>query len=234
MADISITCQKCNAVTTVSEFVDSAHLKCHACGAQLEKPGGLEQAAKRVATKGSEKPPVKKHNLRLAKREETTSSTGIESSLKDIINPENHADRSDLELRPEAKTKAGVNHAVLAFILFLILGGAMGYLRYGHVLPQNILDYSVQYSWIAVLVLHFIIVIKAMADSIMQGILCLLVPGYSLYYLFGVTDEFYLRAIVAGLLVGIGQDAALQLKEHAGWLASIANDFISSGGGDIR
>jgi hypothetical protein len=68
----------------------------------------------------------------------------------------------------------------------------------------------------------------------LQGILCLFIPGYSFYYLFGVTDEFYLRAIVAGLLVGIGQDAAIQLKEHAGHITGAVNDFISGGGGKIR
>ena len=78
------------------------------------------------------------------------------------------------------------------------------------------------------------LVIKAMSDSMMQGILCLFIPGYSFYYLFLVTDEFYLRAIVAALLVGIGQDAAIELQAHAADIAKSINHFMASGGGDIR
>lgn len=237
MADISITCPKCGAVTTVSEFVDAAKLKCISCGAQLEKPGGLEQAAKQAAA--ASKTPTVKHNLRLAKRrreeeggDDAKSSEG--SSLENIIAKPDAEQEDKLGLRPEVKEKKGVNHAILAGLLFLVLGGGMGYLRYGNVLPPNIMQMSADYAWLVVIGINILITLKAMTDSMMQGILCLFIPGYSFYYLFGVTDEFYLRAIVAGLLVGIGQDAAIQLKEHAGQIFGTISHFISSGGGDIR
>jgi len=242
MADISITCPKCNSVTIASEFVDDANLKCTSCGAMLEKPGALEQAAKNgAASVGITKPAVK-HSLRLAKdrkvydKPEDAGDAAEVKSLKDIIaQTESSGGKGKLELRPEVKVKTSkINHAVVAGFLFLVLGGGMGYLRYGGVLPDNIMEMSVQYSWIVFLVFHFMIVLKAMTDNMMQGILSLLVPGYSLYYLFSISDDFYLRAILAGVLVGIGEDAALMLKEHAGTLTGIVNGFIAGGGGDIR
>jgi hypothetical protein len=236
MADLSITCTKCKAVTVVSEFVDEAHLKCSECGAALEKPGALEQAALSSAKNAAA--PLPRSKLRLRKNTETDplqeDATPDDSAIKNIIQAADEDAQDSLDLRPEVKSGGGVPHALLAGLIFLVLGGALGYLRYGGVLPEKYLTYSVEYAWIAALVIHFLIVIKAMTENMMQGILSLLIPGYSLYYLFGVSDSFYLRAVVGALLIGIGQDAAVMLREHAGHIAGIVNGFIAGGGGDIR
>ena len=42
--------------------------------------------------------------------------------------------------------------------------------------------------------------------------LCLLVPFYSIYYLFMVCDAFYIRALAASLLLVFGVDAVIFLK----------------------
>ena len=110
----------------------------------------------------------------------------------------------------------------------------MGYLRYGGGLPPEYLALAAEYSWIVFMAFHIIVVLKAMTDGMMQGILCLLVPGYSLFYIFAVSDDFYLRAVFGGLLIGIGQDSAIKINMYASQLADVAHGFIAEGGGDIR
>lgn len=240
MADINITCDKCSKETTISEFVDDSNLKCHSCGEALEKPGGLIQAAIKDKASASDdmSPTPSKSKLRVARRKKTTAITEEEgqASLKQIVaQTEDENEEGSLTLRPKVKVKKkGTNHIILSGLLFLVLGCGTGYLRYRADLPQNILDLSIQYSWIVFLAFQGMITIKAMTDNIMQGILCLLIPGYFLFYLFAISDNFYLRAVLAGLLVGIGQDAAAELKIQAGYIAKIASDFIESGGGDIN
>jgi hypothetical protein len=235
MADLSLKCPKCDKITVVSEFVDEAHLKCANCGDFLEKPGALEQ----VALSGSQPPPPPLTRSKLRLRKDSKPAVADDnkedesSGLDAIIKGANAIDDDSLELRPEAKASRGVNHAILAGLLFLVLGAGMGYLRYGHVLPQQYLDYSVKYAWIAALVINFAIVTKALTENMMQGILCLLIPGYSLYYLFGIADGFYMRAIVGAILIGIGQDAAAGIKEHMGFVTGKISSFISSGGGGV-
>ena len=238
MADISITCQKCGTKTTISEFADDSNLKCNSCNEALEKPGGLVQDATKHKTADIVAPIPSKSKLRVVRRKKKTAEAESQSSLKNIVEEaeSNNDETGDkLKLRPKVKAKkSGINHTILAGLLFLVLGVGSGYLRYGDLLPDNIIVLSVQYSWIVFLVFNVMITLKAMTDNIMQGILCLLIPGYSLFYLFAISDNFYLRATVAGILIGIGQDAAVELKVRAGAIAAVANEFIASGGGDIR
>jgi len=238
VADIEITCPNCATVTTISEFVDDAKLQCRSCGAHLEKPGALAQAAKCEGTPVSPPPPTQS-GLRLAKRQREYTAPPTDegdNALKAIVEaPATQGQTVPLELRPEIKDDTRrINHAAIAAALFVVLGGAMGYLRYGNILPEDILALTVEYSWIAFVAFHAMIVLKAMTDNIMQGILCLLVPGYSLFYIFTISDDFYLRAALAGLLVGIGQDTSIKLTAYASTITQIVNGFIAEGGGSIR
>ncbi len=240
MADINITCHKCQTETTISEFVDDTNLKCRSCGVTLEKPGGLIQAAtKDSSTKDTTTIKVKS-KLRVARRKKEPTITEEEgqASLKYIVNQsknDNENNDKKVTLRPKVKAKKSlINHTIIAGLLFLVLGGTLGYLRYGEVLPDKYLNMSAQYAWIVFLAFHGMITIKALSDNMLQGILCLLVPGYSLFYIFAISDNFYLRAIFAGLLIGIAEDAATEIKARATIIADGASKFISSGGGDVR
>jgi len=95
----------------------------------------------------------------------------------------------------------------LSWLVFVILGGALGYLRYGDFLEPDELALMIKYGPYALLIVHIIIVVAAFNDSVFQGILCLLIPFYSFYYLFIVSDLFMLRAITGALIVGSGLDA---------------------------
>ena len=120
-----------------------------------------------------------------------------------------------------------------AWIVFVVLGGAMWYLRYQPFLKPDQLEMMKTYGPFAVIGLHVVITLTAFQDSVFQGILCMLVPFYSLYYVFLVTDAFYLRAVGAALLIGVGVDSALFFQGLANeWIAR-ASDWIASGGGKM-
>ncbi len=130
---------------------------------------------------------------------------------------------------PRAKPSAylpGRFQRMAPWLLFLVLGAATGLLRYGAYYPPAT-DLLRIYGPYAAGALHVVITVLAFQDTIFSGMLCLVIPGYSLYYLFAVTDRHLLRAAAAGLLVGIAEDSLvfyqdLALSIHhtvASWIA---------------
>jgi hypothetical protein len=125
-----------------------------------------------------------------------------------------------------------INRPILGWAVFVILGGVSGYLRYGKVLSGQHLSLMQTAAPYVVLGLHVAVVLQAFKDSVYQGILCVLIPPYSVYYLFMISDDFALRGVVAGLLVGLGQDAGLTYAELFRKSTAAIQGFISSGGGE--
>ena len=93
------------------------------------------------------------------------------------------------------------------WVVFVLLGAGMYVRRYMDVLSTSHLRTLIKVGPYILLVIHIGLVLMAMKDAIFQGILCLLIPGYSFYWLYLIFDNFMVRAIVAGLLVGIGLDS---------------------------
>jgi hypothetical protein len=127
-----------------------------------------------------------------------------------------------------------VRSTVLAWVLFLVLGATMWFLRYYAGAPAQYAMMLKDYGPYIVIVLHVVIVLTAFQDTVFQGILCLLIPFYSFYYLFLVSDSFYLRAVGAGLLVGVGVDSASFFQAHVGKWVDAVSGWIASGGGSSR
>jgi len=151
---------------------------------------------------------------------------------KKILEPEEV--RPPLDLHPRGKKrKAVVSQPLLAFLVFLLIGGASGYLRYGGLFTPEQMEPYLQYAWGAVLLLHIIIIIKALTNDMMQGILCLFIPGWSLIYL-AISDHFYQKAIIFGLLIGIGENGGYQLFDFATAGFQSVQEFINSGGGAVK
>ena len=235
MADINLTCPSCGKTRVVSEFTDRSQLKCKHCGAAFGPASPDEEAARAAETA---RPGLKVALRRTQSNAGTPASAGtapVEARPMPVPQKDGPTNLRDRAVRPELrKERRPISHAWIAAAIFVLFGGAMWYLRYRAALPARYLNFSVEYAWLVVIGIHVAIVLRAMAESIFQGILCLLIPGYSLYYLFAVTDAFYMRAIVAGVLVGIGQDAVLRMNEHAIHVTSLVHSWIAHGGGDIR
>ncbi len=123
-----------------------------------------------------------------------------------------------------------MRNALVSWLVFVLLGAGMWMLRYGDVLDARYLNLLIEYGPWSVLIIHGALVLMAFQDNIFQGILTLLIPGYSLYWLFAVCDFFLVRAIVAGLMVGIGQDSAAFYQHHFNEIVMIVRRWIESGG----
>ena len=126
-----------------------------------------------------------------------------------------------------------MRNAKLSWVVFVLVAVVMYFLRYGHLLSNEHHRMLVDYGPYSLLVLHLTLLIMAFQDSIYQGILALLVPLYSFYWLFIISDAFLLRAIVAGLLVGIGIDSLAFYQVWFNEIVRVVKIWIESGGGDV-
>lgn len=192
MADIKITCPQCGKTIIVSEFIDTDSLICHFCGEKLKKHESISTKTKlSIQTHPIKEADIPADNI--IRADETTPQ--IEKK------------------KEKAKGKSIIIHSLVSWILFIIVGGIMWKMRYGNGLTQSHMKMLAQYGPFIVIGFHSIIVVTAWKVSVFQGILCLLVPFYSLYYLFIISDNFFMRAVVAGLLIGVGEDSLLSFQK---------------------
>lgn len=222
MADIEIRCPVCDKVVTVSEFADADSLFCHSCGEKLTKPAFVpsQERTKRTVNK-----PVMKA------WEGLPGMTGKEEQAEEGTSNEWRFHRHTRK-REKKKSKVHVGPAVISWFLFALFAAISFTVRYKNVLSEENLKLLIKYGPVIVLAFHILIVLKAFKDSVYVGTLSLLIPGYSLYYLFLVCDDFYLRGVVGGILVGLGQDAFIVSKDIALYVYKVVADFI--GGGALR
>jgi len=118
----------------------------------------------------------------------------------------------------------------VSWAVFIVFGGMMGFLRYGRVLPSAYLSMFKTYGPWIVLGVYVCLILFAFKDTIYQGILCVLVPLYAFYYLFVLSDAFLVRALVGGLLVGVGQDSAIFFQNYLTEIVDNVRRWIASGG----
>ncbi len=249
MADINYTCPICGKQRKVSEFADPAKIRCRQCNGNMQ-PEKLtdptESQGESTTDQNTAKentsipenqpcPATKKNKLKLAREKQPVlppdESPGVVKSKKNL--PEETA-APPLELHPKTKRKKPlVSQSFLTFVLFLLIGGISGFVRYG--LPIETTQFAplIDYAWVAVLFFHFSIVLKALTQDVMQGIFCLFIPGWSFIYL-AISDHMYHKAVIFGLLIGVGYDGGLQVVELVNTGLSNIQEFIDTGGGDLR
>ena len=121
----------------------------------------------------------------------------------------------------------------VSWAVFILLGAAMYVLRFQNVLPSQYSYMLLKYGPYALLVIHVTLVLLAFQDAVFQGILCLLVPLYSFYWLFMITDLFMMRAVVAGLMVGVGLDSVAFYQVVLDDTYKAVSQWIQSGGGEV-
>ncbi len=243
MADVSYDCPACGVTRMVSEFADPEKIKCATCGVLMRRPGGEREDTLRPQEGDANQPTTgasppltsagKPQRLKLA-RTRTAPPPPADTDPapeKPVFPPPPSA---PLELHPKKKhNKPLVSQPLLALLVFLLVGGISGFLRYGGILPPDLLGLVLPHAWMGVLFLHIVITIKALSSDMMQGILCIVIPGWSLIYLV-LSDQFFLKAIILGILVGIGEDGGFQILGFAERTFASIQEFIHSGGGDLR
>ena len=218
MADIDIACDSCGETMTVSEFADASILKCTKCGEPLVKPeeaGKPKQrpTVKRKVEKAPGRPPIAPANAGEGGKPASQSASIFP---QDTPGQDGSKPAPQSTQQPTRKTKftslksnrLGGGYLIGSIITFVIVGGLCGLLRYSNVLGPSSVELIKQYGPYLMLGIHAFIFFYACKESIFTGLLCLVAPGYGLYYTFFVSDSFYARAVIGGLLVGIGVDSA--------------------------
>ena len=200
MADIAVTCPACGNQFRVSEYVDPGKLLCAKCGAAIPPPA--PSAAAEI--------PSGKLRLAAAKPEQAVApAPAAETNITQawMLRRQQHAKR--VSMRHHLSLLDRLNSSMwFNWATFLILAGIGCYLRYFDPPMFSGVQTELRF-WgaMALLACHVTIVISAFSDDVFQGMLCLLIPGYSLYHLFAVSDEYLLRALTAALVMVFGLDA---------------------------
>ena len=219
MADVQVSCSKCGKTITLSEFVDRNGLTCHGCGEPLLAP----EAA---AGSSRAKPSLKKNG----QPDPSTDPTEATGEVKQTA--WQRSQQAAIDGRP--KKKFEMTHVHWSWFIFIFLGLIMAYLRYGGGFLQHNIPFTRTYGPIVVITLHVMIILCGFKDSVFQGTLCTIVPMYSLYYILAVSDNFYLRSVCAGVLVGIGQDTGIVFSEWAQNFFTASSTWINNGGGVLQ
>jgi len=220
VADIERTCPQCGKLVTISSVAE--RFVCPACGTAVSVP----QAPA---------PKTGEAKTRLRIRDEAAS---FQENADEASPPRKGFSRfraKDKPIPSRPTVRRGVAHVVTAhhvgsWLVFLAIGGVMAGMRYGGWLNESQMDTLRLISPILLLVLYVITLMTIFSDSVFAGIMSLLIPPYSLYYLLVSSDRFLLRAVVIGILVGIGQFSADFITYHWMSIVSAVHAYIASGG----
>jgi hypothetical protein len=221
MADVEVKCEQCGAPVILSEYAAIATISCRACGAPLraQPSSPTDNVQERLKLRQQERTPEPGEELTPAGP--TDSETG-ESTWR--------FDRYIQQSRENIQTEAKQTGVIWSWVCFLLIAMLMASIRFLYILPDTYLEMLKLYGPYVALAMHVAIILMAFKDTVFQGILCLLIPGYSVFYLFLVSDNFWVRAVFGGVLVGIGFDSAIFYKEVASNVYHAVTDYIASGG----
>ena len=224
MSDIPVQCPACSNQFHVSEYADRDNLVCAKCGAAI--PAAEPQAVTaeapaprlRLATAQPPMTPV----VQPPSAELTVTQAWMRRRQQ---NAKKKSSRRHLSLLTRLNSSTWLNWAI-----FIILAGVGIYFRFFAPLSAAVHGELRYWGAMGLLACHITIIISAFSDETFQGILCLLVPGYSLYYLFSLSDEHLLRAIMAALALAFGLDAWQYLNTISKDVFDGVNRWMQAGG----
>jgi hypothetical protein len=227
MADVEVKCEECGAPVVLSEYAAMETISCRACGAPLRTrtSAPTDSVRERLKLRPQPPPPAQPPAAPPAKGKAKGASKAPPPE-EEIWRLERYIGESRARIKDKPKS-AGL---LLSWLCFMLLAAGMAYARYFGAVTPGLVDAIKTYGPYVTLAIHAIIMLTAFKDSVFQGILCLLIPGYSFIYLFTVSDNFWMRAICGGLLVGVAYDSALYYRDVAATVYNAVTRYIASGG----
>lgn len=189
MADIVLRCVACGRENRVSEYASAETLVCTACHHALELPEPEKKVSKLQMRRiegetliGAAKSDAGEDKIR---RESAVSSAAI---LGDV-----HKARETVK-RP---------HAFWSYLTFLLVCGIMVGLQY--MLKQRP-DLMATYEWVRIgfsAIGAVLLLIVAFEDGTIQGLLCLFILPYAIYYAAVRLEVYWIQGIFMGVIVGL-------------------------------
>lgn len=105
--------------------------------------------------------------------------------------------------RPSAKS--GITADTLCWLALVAIGLPLAYLRYGNVLGSGAIgslsSFGTNYGLGILLVFHVLGVLAAFKDEFSRGMLALVVPLYSLFFVFSKSDQYVVRVLLGLFLI---------------------------------
>lgn len=202
MADIIITCSQCGNSITVSEFVTAESLTCAKCKSKVLIP-----PRRLTPSEGVPK-------LRIAPQEPVPEPSAKPAHTGSAVPDDVQQYLPKVLGRIRQRKMSRFQVTTLPWLLFILLAAGLGVLRYWpQILAPDTLKTTIQAGVWALLFLHVSVSCYAFTDEAFYGVLCLIIPGYSIYYLFAQSDKLVLRAVAGSLLIAFGWDAVLASQQ---------------------
>ncbi|TAN35971.1 MAG: hypothetical protein EPN23_09710 [Verrucomicrobia bacterium] len=184
MADITLTCSACGATLTASEFVDGS-LPCPQCGMLLEKPLKPEALRPHLAA------PVERPALKL-----------IRPAAALLV-----AQQRTQSVRTWARVGASLElRLAAAWTLFVALLVVLLAWQWWGLRDARFLHLYLNARWGVAALTWLAVLIPAFQDTWLQGLLCLFVPPYTVYFALNRLDYFGLRSLYFAVLVALAAE----------------------------
>lgn len=210
MADKTLICQGCGNVITVSEFVSAPTLTCLKCKAQVPVPPPTPETMPQQPKLRIAAPTVPDSAV------EPTTATGGESAIKARHSGPNDVRKylPKLKKRKWSRKTTTFEAKVLPWLVFIVLASILAWARYWpEALPKDLLTMLISGGVWLLLFLHISIVCYAFTDDAFYGVLSLIIPGYSIYYLYVQSDQMLIRSLAGALILAFGWDALIAAQD---------------------
>lgn len=192
VADIVLKCVACGRENKVSEYASSEALVCASCHHALDIPEPENRSGKlqmrRIETQqaetltGEARDNVAEEKIR---RESSVASAAV---LGDVH---------------KARTKVKRPHVFWSYLTFLLVCGTLVGLQY--MLKQRP-DLMETYEWARIglsAIASILLLAVAFQDSAFQGLLCLFVLPYAIYYAAARLESYWIQGIFMGVIVAL-------------------------------
>jgi len=230
MSDVVAKCLRCGNEARVSEYVSIESMTCPNCGSGLSLDKSTSRPAKSLTVLREK--PTSANTPPSGKTPSSTHSNSStpESEVVAAKNPKYHRRRGDRKKRRVGRFQ--VSDYMLSWILFIILAPILYELRYGEFFSGQNLEDVTTCGIGAFFLFYAVIVVEALREEVLDGILALFLPPYALYYLFFKSNSFFLRAILAAIAVGFCQDIVVLVGTQTADWYDIVTRWV--GGGALK
>jgi hypothetical protein len=183
MADVRVRCPHCGTETTLSQYTASDSAICPSCKASLGIP--------------EQPPPDIPFRLNLRHAEAAKDAAGPSASADQI------AAANVLQQVYKSRQKVKPANPVWSWVGFVVIAGLLiGFQCFVKQDAGLLRAYQITRSIVAG-VATLLVLVVAFEDSPLQGILCILLPMYVVYYAFIRLELYWVRGLFLGAFVAV-------------------------------
>ena len=211
MADIVLRCIACGRENKVSEYASSETLICAACHHALEAPEQTQKGAKLQMRK------IENDSLTGAAKDTSGEEKRIESAK---------ASAAILGDVHKARTVVKRPHVLWSYLTFLLVCGTLVGFQY---LLEQRPDLTTAYEWTRIAfgaIGALLLLVVAFEDNVFQGLLCLFVWPYAIYYAAVRLEIYWIQGIFMGVIVALGCELYFMPQQAVLTKAQIQSQII--------